>query len=752
MLTGKARYVENLDVSGCLFAAFLRSTHAHACIKSIDTTRAVAAPGVVAVFTGVDLLEAGVGPLPFHEVVQREDGGPMQPPARLALASDRVRFSGEAIALVIAQTRRAALDALEHIQVDYDPLPVVVRARMAHAEDAPLVADGAPRNVVGFMRIGDKAKTDAVFARAAHVTRLSLTNQRLSASPMETRSVIASWDRDRNRLTLFAGNQAPHMAREQIARCLGIPNDDLRIVVGDIGGGFGMKLVPYPEEVALLFAARSLKASIRWKADRTESFLSDTHGRDHDTDAEMAFDREGRILGVRMRVWANMGAYLSFFGITVATGSGNRVVSGVYRIPTLDVEVRAMLTNTAPVGPYRGAGRPEAIYRLERLLDVGAAELGMDPVTLRRINLITPDAIPYLANSGQIYESGNFPRILDQALAVADWAGFDARREAARARGQLYGGGICCHIDTTSGIRPFEQVGIVANALGRIDVFSGTQAMGQGIATVYASMVATRLGIPIDHINIVQGDTDRVPDGVGSYGSRSLFIGGSAVVQATEALVDVLRQRAAAVLASNSGDLIFEAGRFAVADRSIGIFELLARTGGVEAQGRHESKFVFPNGCYVCEAEIDPETGVVTIARFSGVDDVGTVIHPMIVHGQVQGSIAQGIAQALYEEVVYDDEGQLLSASFMDYALPRADVLPRLSVETDETSICPTNPLGAKGAGEAGCLGAPPAVVGAVMDALAKFGVRHLDMPLTPEKIWRAMRTPTPACRAEMRS
>jgi carbon-monoxide dehydrogenase large subunit len=738
-LTGRGRYVENLTGLDCLFGAFVRSPHAHARISAIETSVAADLPEVVAIFTSADLAAAGVGPLPFHHVVTREDGQPMQPPPRLGLAKNFVRFCGEGVALVVAKSHRAAIEAAEKIRIGYEERPVIVSARAAFAETAPLLDDGSPRNVAGFFKVGDKQKFDRAIAEAAHIVRLSLTNQRLSASPLETRSSIASFDLTTGRLTLRTGNQAPHMARQHLAAALGIPESGLRIIVEDIGGGFGMKLHPYPEDVALLHAARTLKASIRWKADRTEAFLSDTHGRDHETDAEMALDRDGRILGVRLRVFANMGAYLAHFGVTVATASGNRVVSSVYDIPAMDVEVRAMLTNTAPIGPYRGAGRPESIYRIERLLDVAALEMGLDPVTIRRINLVRADQIPYFAASGQVYESGNFPKILDRALVLADWDGFCSRQAQAFKRGILYGRGICCHIDTTSGIRPFEHVRMTAETDARIRIFSGTQAMGQGLATVYASMVGTRLGLSLDQIEVIQGDTDLVGDGVGSYGSRSLFIGGSAVVDATENLIALLRDRAAALLGSNSGDVVFASGRFVVGATGMSLPELLVQTGSAEVDGRHESKFVFPNGCYICEVEIDPNTGVVRVARFCGVDDVGTAVHPVIVHGQTCGGIVQGIAQALYESVVYDDAGQLLSASLMDYALPRADDIPSLALEIDETAPTPANPLGAKGAGEAGCLGAPPAVVGAVMNALTPFGVRHLDMPLTPLRVWEAI-------------
>ena len=739
LLTGLARYAENLARTDAFQAVFLRSPHAHAEILGIDVSAALEMDGVSAVFTGADLLAAGIQALPFHAVVNREDGAPMQPPPRYPLAVERVRFVGEAVAMVVAAKRLAAIRATEAIVVEYQPLAAVAGVRAAHDLMAPQLTDGAPRNVVGIMRIGSAEKTDAAFARAHHVTRLRLTNQRLSANPMENRSSIARFDAETNRLALQTGNQAPHMARDHYAYVLGIPATQLQIKVDDIGGGFGMKLTAYPEDSALLFAARQLKTDVQWKADRTEAFQSDMHGRDHDTDAEMAFDRDGRILGVRLRVLANMGAYLSFFGITVATGSGNRVVSSVYDIPAMDVEVRAILSNTVPVGPYRGAGRPETIYRMERLLDVAAAELGMDPVAIRRINLIPAEKIPYTATSGQIYESGNFPRVLDAALKVADWDGFTKRREAAEAQGLLYGRGICCHIDTTSGVRPFEEVRLTADSTGRITIYSGTQAMGQGIATVYASLVAEKLGLPIENVDIIQGDTDRVADGVGSYGSRSLFIGGSAVVHAVDALIQQLTDALARHFGSNSGDIDFTDGFFRVGAQSISAAEALRQVGSIEASGRHESKFVFPNGCYIAEVEVDPKTGVTQVVRFSGVDDVGTVIHPVIVHGQVQGSIAQGIAQALYEEIVYDVEGQLLSASFMDYAVPRADVLPRFKIDTDQTSPSPTNPLGAKGAGEAGCLGAPPAVVSAVIDAIRASGVRHIDMPLTSEKVWRAL-------------
>jgi aerobic carbon-monoxide dehydrogenase large subunit len=739
LIRGQGRYVENLDLGQCLHGFFLRSAHAHARIVSINIDAARSAEGVVMVLTGNDLAGAGVLAMPFHDVAKREDGAAMQPPDRMPLAVDRVRFSGEAVALVVATSRRAAIDASELIDVAYEALPAVVSARKAHEPNAVQLHDGAPLNVAGIMRIGDAAATAKAFASAHHVASLSLTNQRLSANPMETRSVVAAFDAANGRLTLHTGNQAPHMTHDQIAGCLSIESSELRLMVPDIGGGFGMKLVPYPEEIALLFAARTLKRSVRWKADRTESFLSDTHGRDHETNAEMAFDANGRILAMRLRVHANMGAYLSYFGITVATGSGNRVISSVYNIPVLDAEIRAMLTNTAPVGPYRGAGRPESIYRVERLLDIAALDLGMDPVELRRINLVRADQIPYTANSGQIYESGNFPKVFEAALEIADWDGFPKRKAAAEAKGQLYGRGVCAHIDTTSGVRPFEVVRLKADANGQVTLFSGTQAMGQGIATVYASMVGSRLGLPVEAIEVVQGDTDRVADGVGSYGSRSLFIGGSAAVNAASNLIDILKTTAAGMLGYNSLDTTFADGEFIGAGGRLSLTAVLAKHGVVTVEGRQESKFVFPNGCYIAEIVIDPDTGVTTVERFSGVDDVGTIINPMIVHGQVQGSVAQGIAQALYEGIIYDDEGQLLSASFMDYAVPRADMLPRFHVETDETSPCPTNPLGAKGAGEAGCLGAPPAIVGAVMDALKPYGIRHIDMPLTPQKIWRAI-------------
>jgi aerobic carbon-monoxide dehydrogenase large subunit len=740
LIKGKGRFVDNLADADCLAAAFLRSPHAHACLRTPDTSAAQCIPGVVAIFTGADLCAAGVRPLPFHHITTREDGNPMQPPPRLGLALNRTRFCGEPIALVVATSRFAALEAVERIIVDYEELAAVSTARAAYRDDAPLLDPGAPRNVAGFYKMGDESTTDRAFHLASHVVRLSLVNQRLSACPMETRSSIASFDAATGRLLLRTGNQAPHMMREHLATVFDIPQSDLHIIVEDIGGGFGMKLSPYPEDVALLHAARTLKTSIAWKADRTESFLSDTHGRDHETDAEMALDREGRILGVRLNVFANMGAYLSHFGMTVATASGNRVVSGVYDIPTMDLKVRCMLTNTSPVGPYRGAGRPESIYRIERLLDVAAVEMDLDPAAIRRRNLVTADQIPYATISNQIYESGNFPKLLDRALEIADWQGFPARRAKADGRGLLYGRGLCCHIDTTSGIKPFEHVRMAADYDAFVRVFSGTQAMGQGLATVYASMVATRLGLPIERIEIVQGDTDQVADGVGSYGSRSLFIGGSAVVAATENLIVALRERAAVLLGSNSGDIVFDAGKFSVGTEALTLHQLLQRTGSAEATGSHESKFVFPNGCYTCEVEVDPETGAVRIARFCGVDDVGTAVHPMIVHGQVCGAIVQGIAQALSEAVVYDEAGQLLSASLMDYALPRAGDVPDFLLELDETAPTPTNPLGAKGAGEAGCLGAPPAVVAAVMDALAPYRIRHIDMPLTPFKIWKAMR------------
>jgi aerobic carbon-monoxide dehydrogenase large subunit len=591
---------------------------------------------------------------------------------------------------VVAETLDQALDASEKIDIDVEPLPAVAGAEK-----------GA---VVGLYEYGEREAVEEAMRAARHVVSLRVVNNRVAPCALEPRAALAEPG------LLHAANQTPHMARRLLCEVLDLPLEALHVRVRDIGGAFGSKVAIYPEDVLVVFAARALGRPVKWVASRGEAFLSDTHGRDHVSHCELALDARGRFLALRVRDYADMGAYVSFFGAAIATRTGNRVANGAYDIPAIHAEIRAVLTNTVPTGPYRGAGRPETVYRLERLIDVAAAETGIDPAELRRRNLIPTQRIPYTNVVGEVYESGDFPRVLEAALAHADREGFAARRAEAARSGKLLGWGLAYHIDTTSGMEPSETATVILKE-DTVTVLSGTQAMGQGLETVYAELVSEAMGVKPQQVRIVQGDTERVPSGVGSYGSRSLYIGGSAIVAAARACL----------VAAPGPD------------------------GTRSASATATAPFCFPNGCHICEAEIDRETGTVHIVRYTAVDDVGTVLHRTIVHGQTWGGVVQGIGQALMEQVVFEPgSAQLLSGSLMDYALPRADVLESMTSLLDERSPSSTNLLGAKGAGEGGALGAPPAVAAAVADALRGFGVRHIDMPLSAEKIWRIIRTSNP--------
>jgi carbon-monoxide dehydrogenase large subunit len=723
LLRGQGRFIGSLSLPDMAHAVLLRSQHARARLLAIDTSAALAMPGVLGVFTSDDLVAAGIQPIGFHAAIPAENGGEMSAPPRHALARDELRHVGEPVALVVAETRHAALDAAERIEVSVEPLSAVSGINAALQADAPQLWPGAPGNIVGRYQYGDREAVSAARQSAAQVVRLRIVNQRVAPTAMEPRGAVGVWHDAEQRYTLHAASQTPHLTRQLLTAVLGIAEHDLRVQVGDIGGGFGSKVSIHPEEVLVLFAARALKRPVRWVADRSESFLSDMHGRDHVSDCELALDASGKILSLEVRDWADMGAYVSFFGAAIATRTGNRVANGAYHIPAIYAEIRAVLSNTPPTGPYRGAGRPETVYRLERLIDVAAIRMKMDPAELRRRNLIRPDQIPYTNVVGQTYDSGRFPAVLDQAVARADWHGFSQRREAARARGRLRGRGIAYHIDSTSGIAPSETASITVTP-DEVIVLSGTQAMGQGLETVYTQLVAATLNVSPERVRIIQGDTDRVPTGVGSYGSRSLYIGGAAIVQGARQLLEQAGLQSAP--GHNEVFLIAESAT----DRSL------------TASATATSPFCFPNGCHVCEVEIDPATGEVSIERYTAVDDVGTVIHPVIVEGQTWGAVVQGLGQALLEQVVHDHESaQLLSGSLMDYALPRATLLPAMDTALDQEAPSTTGLLGAKGAGEGGALGAPPAAVSAVIDALREFGTEHLDMPLLPERIWRIIRS-----------
>jgi len=749
LVSGAGRFVDDVDLPGQAHLAFVRSPYPHARIASIDASAALAMPGVIAVYTGADLLAAGVRPLPASQAFRRPDGSRPTSPPRRVLAHETVRFVGEPVAAVIASTRERARDARDAVAVDYEELPMVADLDAALADGAPLVWPDAGSNVVARARHGDAAAADAAFARAAHVVSLELVNQRLAPSPLEPRGVLADFDAASGRIVIRMSTQMPSGVRDTLCdSVLDIPRDSVRVTVGDVGGGFGMKTGIYPEDAAVAWCARELRRPVKWCAERSEEFLSAVHGRDIRSRAELALDADGRALALRVRTHANVGAYATPTAVAIQLLIGPWVSTSVYDIPVIDFTLDAVLTNTTPTGAYRGAGRPEAIYLIERLIDLAARRLGIEQPELRRRNMIRPQQMPYRNPMGQTYDSGKFESVMDQGLALADWSGFERRLEASRARGRLRGRGLATFLEWTGGNVFEERVTVSVTADGFIEIFTATQAMGQGIATTYAQLAVDVFGVPIERIRIVQGDTDR-GTGFGSAGSRSLFTGGSAVRVASMRAVDEARQLAADELEAATADIEYSQGslRIAGTDRSIGLFELAGR----QPQGRlfvDSTSSVegpsWPNGCHVCEVEIDPDTGRVDVVDYRSVNDVGRVVNPMIVRGQLEGGAVQGIGQALCEQVVFDPEsGQCLTASFLDYALPRADAATVFRTELDQSTPCLTNPLGVKGVGELGTIGATPTVVNAVVDALARAGrleqALALQMPLTPERVWRAL-------------
>ena len=750
LIAGRGAFVDDFDLDGQAQLCFLRSPHAHARIVSIDASAALAMPGVVAVLTGDDLVRAGVGVLPGIAGFRRPDGSAGSAPPRRPLAHQRVRFVGEAVAAIVAESRAAMLDARDAILVDYEDLPAVVDVDDAIAPGAPLVFDEAPGNLAAAMRHGDAAATDAAFRAAAHVVSLDLVNQRLAPSPLEPRAVLASYDRASDRLTLRMSTQMPSSTRDTLAQdVLKIPKEQVRVVVGDVGGGFGMKTGLYPEDAAVAFAARHLQRPVKWCAERSDEFLGAVHGRDVRSHAELALDADGRVLALRIRALANVGAYATPTGVAIQLLIGPWVQTSIYDIGTIDFEFRAVLTHTATTGAYRGAGRPEAIYITERLMDAAARRLGIEQTELRRRNMIRPGQMPYRNAMGQTYDSGRFESIMDQALALADWDRFDARAAESKARGRLRGRGIATFLEWTGGNVFEERVTVDVAADGFIEIYTATQAMGQGIATSYAQLAVDVFQLPIERIRIVQGDTDR-GTGFGSAGSRSLFTGGSAVRVASERTVRKAQDLAADALEAPPADVEYVDGAFRIVgtDRAIGLFELAARQPGQRIWMDSTSSVEgpsWPNGCHLCEVEVDPDTGQIEVLDYASVNDVGRVVNPAIVRGQLDGGAVQGLGQALCEQVVHErDSGQLLSASFLDYALPRADLVPRFRTEMDPSIPCLTNPLGVKGVGELGTIGATPAVVNAVVDALWRAGAGEralsLQMPLTAERVWAALR------------
>ncbi len=755
LLKGAGVFADDVDMPGQARLATLRSPHAHARIESIDTAAAKAMPGVLAVLTGDDLVAAGVKPLPRSTDFRRANQQPSEAPPQHSLAVGTVRFAGEAVAAVVAETLAQARDALESITVDYAPLPVVVDMAAAVADGSPLVWDAATGNIAAEMRHGDPEATVKAFASAAHVVKVELENQRLIPSPIEPRATLASFDPATGRTTLTVSCQTPTGLRDELCDTLGIPHESVRVVVGDVGGGFGMKTTLYAEDVLAAFATRLLRRPVKWCADRSDEFLAASHGRDLLSNVELALDKDGKILALRVHTEANMGAYATPAGVAIQLLIGPWVATSLYDITTIDVNIRAVLTNTAPTGPYRGAGRPEAIYMIERVLDAAARQTGIDRIELRRRNLIRPAQMPYTNAMQKKYDTGNFEAVLDRGLAHADWAGYAAREAESKRRGRLRGRGIVTFIEWTGADVFVEDVTVTVsggdaakNGAGLIEIFSATQAMGQGLATTFAQLAVDVFGVPIEQIRISLGDTDR-GTGFGSAGSRSLFVGGSAVQVASERTVVKAQDLAAHELEAAASDIEYRDGVFHIAgtDRSIGLFELAHRQPErriVLQSNSSVADATWPNGCHVCEVEIDPDTGFVDIDKYWSVNDVGRVVNPMIVKGQLEGGATQGIGQALCERFVYDTEtGQPLSASYMDYALPLAEMIRHFDMTMDESTPSVNNPLGVKGVGELGTIGATPVVVNAVLDALARNGlgtkVDALQMPLTAERVWQAL-------------
>ena len=764
-LTGGGTYTDDIDRPGQLYAYILRSPHAHAQITAIDTAAAQRAPGVVAVYTGKDMVADGVGGLPCGWQVHSKDGSPMAEPPHPVLAIDRVRYVGDQVAVVIAESLAQARDAAELVNVDYVEESAAVEAVAALQPGAPQVNSEAPGNLCYDWQLGDLPTVEAAFARATRIVKLDLTNNRLVPNAMEPRAAIGEFNRATGEYTLYTTSQNPHVIRLLMgAFVLHIPEARLRVVAPDVGGGFGSKIYHYAEEAIVTWAAGKVHLPVKWTAERSESFMSDAHGRDHATHVELALDGQAKFLALKVSTVANMGAYLSTFAPAIPTYLYGTLLAGTYTTPAVYCETKAVFTHTAPVDAYRGAGRPEATFVLERVVDLAADEIGMDPAELRRRNFIPKDAYPYQTPVALQYDSGDYNATLELALKAADYQGFEARRREAMLHGKLRGIGIATYIEAC-GIAPsavvgslgaraglFESAAVRVHPTGSVSVLTGSHSHGQGHETTFSQLVADTLGIPIEQVEIVHGDTAKIPYGMGTYGSRSLAVGGTAIVKAMDKVIAKGRKIAAHLLEAAEADIEFKDGKFSVAgtdrSRSLGEVALTAYVPhnypidelepGLDETAFYDPKnFTFPSGAHIAEVEIDMETGQVAVVNFTASDDFGRIINPLIVAGQVHGGLAQGIGQALLEGCVYDKaSGQLLTGSYNDYAMPRADDLPAFALSTNVT-LCTHNPLGVKGCGEAGAIGAPAAITNALVDALKPLGVRHLDMPATPERLWR---------------
>jgi aerobic carbon-monoxide dehydrogenase large subunit len=755
LIQGLGHYSDDVNLAREAHAVVVRSPHAHARIRGVDAAAAREAPGVLAVLTGADVAHDGLGNLPTDSARKRRDGSPAFTPPRPALARDRVRHVGDPVALVVAETREQATDAAALVAVNYEPLTAVTATAEAALKGAPVVWDAVPDNVAFVWEAGQRDTVDKVFASAAHVTSLDFVVSRVAVAPLEPRAAVGEFDRRTGRYTLHTGTQGPHGARALLTEIFKVPQSHLRVVSGEVGGSFGMRSGIYPEMVLVLWAAQRLGRPVKWTSDRREGFVTDEHGRDNVSRAELALDAHGKFLALRVAITLNVGAY--FTPRSAGPGTNNvGGVAGVYTTPAIHVQTTGVYTNTTPTGPYRGAGRPEATYAIERVIDVAARELKLDPLDLRRRNLIPPDAMPFKTGLVFTYDCGNFSRSMEMALEVADQAGFESRRASARKGGKLRGLGIANPIEVAGG--PYTAVNpdtaeLRVNPDGSVSLFAGSTSMGQGNETAFVQIVSDRLGVPPERIQVFSGDTDALGAGRGNGGSGALTVGGSAVVRATEKIIERGRRIAARMLEAASEDIALWDGRFGVAGTDRGVtFNAVARVAyqprqlpaGMEPGFSETAAFTppavtFPNGCQVCEVEIDPETGSVRIVRHTIVDDVGHMVNPMLVQGQIHGGAVQGLGQGLFEMLTYEPtSGQLLTGSFMDYAMPRADDIPLFDIDHHEVPT-QVNPLGAKGVGEAGTVGALPALLNAVNDALAPLGVRHLDMPVTPERVWRAI-------------
>ncbi len=741
LLRGDGRYTDDLNEPGQAYAVMVRSAHAHGILKRIGFEKAKRMPGVLAVYTGADL--AAYGTHKCEVPLQNRDGSPMRAPLRRSLQTEKVRYVGDPIACVVAETAVQAKDAAEAVEVEIEPLPAVTAASEAAKPGAPLVHEDVPGNCALDFHYGDSAKVAAAFASAAHVTRLALRNTRVVVAALEPRAAICALDQSSGRFTLTAPSQGVMRMKNQLADIMGVAPEKVRIRTWHVGGSFGMKGYIYPEYVCLAHAARALGRPVKWTDERSGSFLSDHHGRDHEMTAELALDEEGRFLALRLTGHANVGAFLTPFGPQPATRNAVRNSISVYRTPLLEISTKAMFTHTTPTGPYRGAGRPEANYYMERLIDAAAAEMGIDRLELRRRNHIRPGEMPYKAPSEAVYDSGDFPAILEKALAAADVKSFPERKKQSRGNGKLRGLGIGSYLEATA--PPGKELGgIRFEPDGSVTMLSGTLDFGQGHAAPFAQVLAARLGLAFEKMRLVQGDSDQIAFGAGTGGSRSMMMGGGALAQACELVIEKGRPLAAEHFETSPADIEFGEGQFRVAgtDRSISLSDLNRKFPG-KLDVSHVSDVIpssFPNGCHVAEVEIDPETGAVEVVRYSAVNDFGTVVNPMLVEGQTHGGVVQGLGQVLMENARYDEAGQLLTGSFMDYALPRAGDVPSSIGVASHPVPATTNPLGVKGCGEAGCAGAMTSVMNAILDALGELGIGHFDMPATPRRVWEAIR------------